>query len=288
MDATKRETINRTRRDDLQGVHRPLADALDEWLVKQHGVMSSAHAVGSFLADLDEAGLQVIAKVCDEQCCEDAACDVPWHHPHRLQGNQGAPGLTPHARAELAALAKVEGPGKAAAILTMHSRHRGGCLCGELKLGQRHAEHQVDELRAAGVLPPADGLVTKASGSAAELTAPSVSPGTLVAALGSAQSPPDALMGTLTAYRAITGDIVVEHHGGPLLSLSLQLFAQQHDTDTGPRFIRVRDGVVVVSGVDAQGDPCELRYRAVGLQLADPQYLAAQEGGYLLLERLGS
>lgn len=173
MDAEERERINRTPRADLQGVHAPLADALDDWLHAQHGILSSAHAVGSFLADLADAGLQVVP------------------------------------------------------------------------------------------------------------TAAPVDAGDLASALR--VPPPDAVMGTLTARRTLAGDILVEHVGGPLLSLSLQMFAQQHD---GPRFITVRDGAVVVAGVDADGAPAELRYRAVGLQLADPAYLAAQEGGYLLLERL--
>ena len=175
MDADERERINRTPRDDLQGVHGPLAAALDDWLHAQHGAMSSAHAVGSFLADLADAGLQVV------------------------------PAPAPVDAGDLASALRVP--------------------------------------------------------------------------------PPDAVMGALTARRTLTGDVLVEHVGGPLLSLSLRLFAQQHD---GPRFITVRDGVVVVSGVDADGAPAELRYRAVGLQIADPQYLAVQEGGYLLLERLES
>lgn len=173
--------------------------------------------------------------------------------------------LSPHARAELDALARVEGHQKAEAILTIHQRHGGGCLCGWLKLGESHSAHQVDMLREA--LQPG----------------PALTPGELAAALGSAQPPPDAVMGSLTTWVRDDGSVGIEGTGGPLLSVSLALFAQQHD---GPRFVHVRDGEVVFTGYDRDGDPVEFRYRAVGLQLADPRYLAAQEGGFLLLELL--
>lgn len=112
----------------------------------------------------------------------------------------------------------------------------------------------------------------------------SLNPGELVAALGTQQPPPDVVMGTLTVHRGEHGVPVIEHVGGPLLSLSLALFAQQQT----PRFIWVRDGAVCIEGVDPAGQHVELRYRAVGLQTADPRYLGAHEGGYLLLERLAS
>ncbi len=65
-----------------------------------------------------------------------------------------AAGLTPRALAELAALARVEGPGRAEAILTIHQRMDGGgpCLCGWAEIGSSHAGHQVEKLREAGVL----------------------------------------------------------------------------------------------------------------------------------------
>lgn len=47
----------------------------------------------------------------------------------------------------------------AAAILTAHQRHRGGCLCGWDRLGASHPEHVASVLDAACVLrtapPPA-------------------------------------------------------------------------------------------------------------------------------------
>jgi hypothetical protein len=62
-------------------------------------------------------------------------------------------GLSPRARRELDALAQVEGPMKAEAILTIHQRRDvRSCLCGWAELGKSHAGHQVAILRAAGVL----------------------------------------------------------------------------------------------------------------------------------------
>jgi hypothetical protein len=183
----------------------------------------------------------------------------------QLDEQSAADGLSPHARAELDALARVEGPRQAEAILTIHQRHRGGCLCGGLELGGSHPAHQVDMLREA--LQPG----------------PALTPGALAASLGSAQPPLDAVMGSLTTWARDDGSVGVEGTAGPLLSVSLAAFAQQHD---GPRAIHVRDGMVVFAGYDRDGDPVEFRYRAVGLQLADTQYLAAQEGGFLLLELL--
>ena len=40
----------------------------------------------------------------------------------------------------------------AAAILTAHQRHRGGCLCGRLELGERWSHHVADVLASAGAL----------------------------------------------------------------------------------------------------------------------------------------
>ncbi len=54
---------------------------------------------------------------------------------------------------ELAYLARVEGPGKAEAILISHQRRdSGSCLCGWSELGRSHARHQVAMLREAGLL----------------------------------------------------------------------------------------------------------------------------------------
>lgn len=162
---------------------------------------------------------------------------------------------------ELAALQDAE------AILVVHQRRgNGGCLCGWDELGATHTGHLVAKLREAGAIPQT-GL----------------SPAALVAALGTSQPPPDAVMGSLTVWAREGGSVGIEAVGGPLLSMSLALFAQQHD---GTRFVHVQDGEVVVEGYDRQDRPVQYRYRAVGLQVADAQYLAAHEGGFLLLERL--
>jgi hypothetical protein len=58
----------------------------------------------------------------------------------------------PHARTELDFLARVEGPQRAEAILTIHQRHRGGCLCGWHEMGKSHPGHQVAKLREAELL----------------------------------------------------------------------------------------------------------------------------------------
>lgn len=119
--------IDSTRRGDLTGTAAALAHTLDDWLFTQHGVTSGSHNAGAFLELAAGYGLQVV--------------------PAR-------PALSANAHRELAALAQVEGPMRPEAILTAHSRmEEGGCLCGWNMLGRTHAGHQVDELRAAGVLP---------------------------------------------------------------------------------------------------------------------------------------
>lgn len=61
--------------------------------------------------------------------------------------------LSPRARGELDALARVRGPQRAEAILTAHQRRDvGSCLCGWSELGKSHAGHQVAMLREAGLL----------------------------------------------------------------------------------------------------------------------------------------
>lgn len=65
--------------------------------------------------------------------------------------------LSPRARRELTALAQVRGPMRAEAILISHQRRdAGSCLCGWAELGKSHAGHQVEQLRAAGLLAPDD------------------------------------------------------------------------------------------------------------------------------------
>ena len=65
-------------------------------------------------------------------------------------------GLTGRAQRELDALAKVEGPGKAEAILIWHQRVNDHCLCGWDELGKSHPGHQVAMLREHGLLAPVD------------------------------------------------------------------------------------------------------------------------------------
>jgi hypothetical protein len=77
---------------------------------------------------------------------DDPAAAVRW-----LAADDDA-GLSPRARRELDALAQVEGPRRAEAILTIHQRYRGGCLCGWAELGKSHPRHQVAMLREAGLL----------------------------------------------------------------------------------------------------------------------------------------
>lgn len=49
------------RRDQLHELGMPgvVADILDDWLVSQHGVMSSHHGVGAFLDELAARGYRV-------------------------------------------------------------------------------------------------------------------------------------------------------------------------------------------------------------------------------------
>jgi hypothetical protein len=68
--------------------------------------------------------------------------------------------LSPRARRELDALARVDGPWRAEAVLIAHQRlDIKGCLCGWSELGKSHAGHQVRMLVGAGVLD-ADAVAT--------------------------------------------------------------------------------------------------------------------------------
>lgn len=118
------------------------------------------------------------------------------------------------------------------------------------------------------------------------LAAPSLSltADELATATGLRQPPPDIMMGSLSTWVREDGTVGIEGAGGPLLSMSLALFAQQQSE--AARFIWVRDGVVVVEGFDRAGNPVELKYRAIGLHAVDTDRLAVNEGGYLLLELL--
>lgn len=62
-------------------------------------------------------------------------------------------GLSPRARSELDALARVGGPLRVEALLIVHQRRDvGSCLCGWAELGRTHAGHQAAVLREAGLL----------------------------------------------------------------------------------------------------------------------------------------
>lgn len=64
--------------------------------------------------------------------------------------------LSPRARRELDALARVRGPQQAEALLTAHQRRDvGSCLCGWSELGKSFAGHQAAVLHEAGLLGPA-------------------------------------------------------------------------------------------------------------------------------------
>ncbi len=91
---------------------------------------------------------------------------------------------------------------------------------------------------------------------------------------------PPSVLADLFTWDAGAGVIGLELTGGPLLAVSLALFKQRD-----PEVFQVRDGLVVLAGVDRAGDPLELHFRAIGLCPAgsNPE---ASEGGYLLLERL--
>ncbi len=90
---------------------------------------------------------------------------------------------------------------------------------------------------------------------------------------------PAAAFGSLETWRTDDGRIGVEHIGSGLLAMSLALFKQRD-----PEIITVRKGLLVIAGVDRAGEPVELVYRAVGMQVSDFPYLEANEGGAVLLE----
>lgn len=103
---------------------------------------------------------------------------------------------------------------------------------------------------------------------------------TLAAPVVAALPLPASVLGDLFTWRNDDGSIGLELTGGPLLAVSLALFNQRD-----PDIFQVRDGLVVLAGVDRAGDPLELHFRAIGLCPAGDNP-AASEGGYLLLERL--
>lgn len=53
------DELPRAQLHELDGPAGPVADVLDEWLLRTHGVMSSAHNTGLFLDLLADAGYRV-------------------------------------------------------------------------------------------------------------------------------------------------------------------------------------------------------------------------------------
>lgn len=53
-----------------------------------------------------------------------------------------------------------------------------------------------------------------------------------------------------------------------------------------PRWLTIEDGLVVLRGVDNDGQPRELRYRPVGFNPPPAGYEAMNEGGALRCERV--
>lgn len=96
---------------------------------------------------------------------------------------------------------------------------------------------------------------------------------------GSYGNMPPGAIGDLLAEVDDQGRVILEHTGGPLIAMSVGLFKQRD-----PEVVTVRHGRLIMSGVDRDGAPVELQFRAVGVQLAEVDRLAATEGGAILLE----
>lgn len=58
--------LDDVRRDDLPSQRQGAAMAVDEWLHREHGVMSSHHGLGLLLALLDAEGYAVVRLVRDK------------------------------------------------------------------------------------------------------------------------------------------------------------------------------------------------------------------------------
>lgn len=95
-----------------------------------------------------------------------------------------------------------------------------------------------------------------------------------------AAPPGTAGLGHIVLWRREDGQMGIGN-ADPLIGVSLALMAQRD-----PAVLDVTDGLVTFSGVGPDDQPREVRYRAVGMQLADPRALAENEGGYVLLERV--
>jgi len=62
MRSSEHRTLDDLPRGELDQANAALAEVLDEWLMRLHGLSSSAHGVGLFLDLLDDAGYKVTAK----------------------------------------------------------------------------------------------------------------------------------------------------------------------------------------------------------------------------------
>lgn len=71
--------------------------------------------------------------------------------------------------------------------------------------------------------------------------------------------------------------------GPPVVGFSLGLL---YEGTADPRWLTIEDGLVTLRGVDAAGDPVELRYRADSLDAVTDDALAANEGGILVCRRV--
>lgn len=67
-DAPAKADLDRLTRDQLPEPARQIADILDDWLHRTHGILSSHHHVGLFLDLLAEAGLTVRGPTLTRQC----------------------------------------------------------------------------------------------------------------------------------------------------------------------------------------------------------------------------
>lgn len=64
-DGAALDRMTRAQLAELHGPERAVADILDDWLRREHGVISSSHGVGMFLDLLAEAGYQIMPITAD-------------------------------------------------------------------------------------------------------------------------------------------------------------------------------------------------------------------------------
>ena len=58
-ESTEHEFLDRMKRDELPAMPRAVADVIDEFNLRQHGLMSGSHGAGLFLDLLAERGFRV-------------------------------------------------------------------------------------------------------------------------------------------------------------------------------------------------------------------------------------